>query len=655
MIRIGRVLIVAVAAVAVAHDGTETLAQDARQLVENAKVSPAETARLVAVLESDAPVYDKAIACKKLAVVGTTEAVPVLAALLSDATLAHYARYALEPMPEGAVDEALRNAAGKLDGKLLVGVLNTIGNRKDAGAIDTLAKRLSDSDPAVAAAAAAALGRIGTVRAARILNKTLESAPAATKAAVADSCLACAEGLLARNNQKAAVAMYDAVLAADLPKHLKLAATYGAIRTLGDDGLDRALEQLGAKDKDFFNVGLRMVREFDGSDVTKALLASLKSVDGVRKILVIRALADRGDEEALPAVLEAAKAGPPELRLAAIRSLKQLGDASAVTLLLDTAVGADEAAAQAAQAVLEALEGSEVDSAIVAKLAGDDPKARPVAIALAGRRRIRSAIPALLKAAEGSDQATRVAALGALGETVGVDKLSVLVARAVSLGSPEETAAAKEALAAACGRLPREACAAELVGSLPEAPLETKQFLFGLLGSVGGETAIKALSAAARDPNVEVQDAATRVLGEWMTADAAGVLLELAKSPDSKFRIRALRGYIRIPRQLALSPDQRLAMCREALAVADRLDEKKLILGVLVRNPSPEVLAFAVEMLDSPGAKNYAAAAAVSIGQKILRTDPGPVAEAMKKVLASGAGAGQANRAKALLSKVEKQ
>ena len=42
------------------------------------------------------------------------------------------------------------------------------------------------------------------------------------------------------------------------------------------------------------------------------------------------------------------------------------------------------------------------------------------------------------------------------------------------------------------------------------------------------------------------------LLGEWMTVDAAPVLLDLAKTaPEEKYQIRALRGYIRLARQFA--------------------------------------------------------------------------------------------------------
>ncbi len=97
---------------------------------------PPREKELLAVLRSDTPPADKAIACKQLAIYGSSEAVPDLAKLLSDPQLASWARIALEAIPGPKPDEALRKAAESLQGDLLVGTINSIGVRRDAGAVE---------------------------------------------------------------------------------------------------------------------------------------------------------------------------------------------------------------------------------------------------------------------------------------------------------------------------------------------------------------------------------------------------------------------------------------------------------------------------------------------------------------------------------------
>ena len=61
-----------------------------------------ELNRLHAVVQSDASSFDKTVACKRLAVIGTKESVPILASLLSNEELSHAARLGLEAIPDPA-------------------------------------------------------------------------------------------------------------------------------------------------------------------------------------------------------------------------------------------------------------------------------------------------------------------------------------------------------------------------------------------------------------------------------------------------------------------------------------------------------------------------------------------------------------------------
>src|ERR1039457_4088042 len=129
-----------------------------------------QVAKLCAVLRSDAPQKEKADACRELARIGTKEAVAPLAALLPDYNLSHMARYGLETIPDPAVDQAFRDAAGKLHGRLLVGVIGSIGARRDPKAVGLLARFLRSTDSEFAQAAARALGKIGNAQAASAIE-----------------------------------------------------------------------------------------------------------------------------------------------------------------------------------------------------------------------------------------------------------------------------------------------------------------------------------------------------------------------------------------------------------------------------------------------------------------------------------------------------
>lgn len=313
---------------------------------------------LIAVLRSDAPPQDKAIACKKLAVDGSSEAVGDLAKLLSDPQLASWSRIALERFPEQRPDEALRKASESLDGNLLVGVLNSIGVRRDVNSAEMLTKRLRDKDEEVASAAAVALGRIGNAASATTLRAALTSGPAKVRSAAAEGCVLCAERLLAEGKTADAVALYDEVRKAELPKQRIVEATRGAILARKDEGIPLLIEQLRSTDKKLFEVALFTAREFPGSEVDKALAAELAKATPERGALIVQAMADRKETVVVAAVSKAAGSGPKPVRLAAIKALRQVGDASSVNALLETAIDADEDLALAAKATLADLPGT---------------------------------------------------------------------------------------------------------------------------------------------------------------------------------------------------------------------------------------------------------------------------------------------------------
>jgi len=100
--------------------------------------------------------------------------------------------------------------------------------------------------------------------------------------------------------------------------------------------------------------------------------------------------------------------------------------------------------------------------------------------------------------------------------------------------------------------------------------------------------------------------------------DAAPVLLDLAKTAaDEKYKVRALRGYIRLARQFTMPDADRARMCRTALETAERDAEKKLVLEVLERYPSGDTLQIALDAAKIPALKNDAAAIAMVIAQRV--------------------------------------
>jgi HEAT repeat protein len=595
--------------------------------------SPKKEADLIAVLHSKEPKSKKADACKDLAIYGSSKAVPALATLLSDEQLASWARIALEAIPGPEAEKALQDAVSSVHGELLVGVIDSIGVRRVAAAVAPLAGHLRDQDVPVASAAAAALGRIGNEQAAKALEDSLASAPPQVRSSIAEGLVLCGERALAEGHDAQAVAIYDKVRNSDVPKQRVLEATRGAILARRQEGIALLMEQLRSADKVMFQMGLGLAREFPGSQVDQVLAAELDRATPQQAALLLGAMADRKDTVVLSAVLKSATGGPREVRIAAVNAIGRVGDPTCLSPLLEMALDKDEELAKAAKGALADLPSKDVDKEIVARLNGAKGKIYPLLIELVGERRIQ-AVPDLVAALDSSDDAVREAALTSLGTTVPADKLSVLITQVVASKNAKDQPIAEKALKAASVRMgDREKCAAELAAAMQNAPTPIKLAIVRILADVAGTKALATLGEAAKSSDAELQDASSRLLGSWMTIDAAPVLLDLAKT-GGNYRVRALRGYIRIARQFTMGEAQRLEMCQNALATATQAAEKKLVLDVLKRYRNLETLRLACKLTrELPNLNNEATQAALTIARELGDEKHSATADDAKHIL----------------------
>ncbi|MGA2500644.1 MAG: HEAT repeat domain-containing protein, partial [Tepidisphaeraceae bacterium] len=590
--------------------------------------------KLIDVLKSDAPREAKADALRQLAIVGTKDAVPVIAPLLLDEQLSHMARYALEPIADPSVDAALRDALGKAKGRPLVGVIGSLGIRKDVKAIDALTKFLSDADPDVAQAAARALGRIGTAEAAKAIEGAVAGTPAGNQLAFCEGLFRIADTFAAAGQNDAAIAIFDNVRKLNSPLHqVRSAALRGAILARQKDGIALLKESLVGKDPILFAAAAGTSREMPGAEVTQVLCDSLRGSSVDNQMVIFQALGRRKDAAALPTVLAAAKTGEKALRLVAIACAAEIGDPSAAPALLELMGDADKDVATLAKENFASLPGQAVDDAVLAMFNGQDSDKRDLALDLIARRRMLASLPAVIKTAADPDPALRGNAIRKLGELAGpADLPALLDILGKAEGGDIDTAA--QTISTVCQKTEKpEECVAKIAPLLAPATRDRKIAIVRILGGIGGNEALGVLRGVLKDAATpaEVRSAAIRALGNWKSADAAPDLLALAKSGADNEKMFGLRSYLGMAGRAELPGDQRLEMCRNAATLVQRPEEKKILLGALGNINSPDALPLIAPHIDDPATSNEAVAAAVSSAERVLQAKLAP-ADAAKLV-----------------------
>src|SRR5205085_1460946 len=109
-----------------------------------------------------------------------------------------------------------------------------------------------------------------------------------------------------------------------------------------------------------------------------------------------------------------------------------------------------------------------------------------------------------------------------------------------------------------------DACATDLAAWLPKLRPPQQCALLRVLTGVGGTKAMETIRAAIDNHDLDIHGAAVRALSSWNTPDAAPQLLGLIrKGPSPTDGALYLRGYLRFAGQPDVTPDKRLAMCRD--------------------------------------------------------------------------------------------
>ena len=118
-------------------------------------------------------------------------------------------------------------------------------------------------------------------------------------------------------------------------------------------------------------------------------------------------------------------------------------------------------------------------------------------------------------------------------------------------------------------------------------------------------------------------------------------------------KVLALRGYIRLA-ALQAEPAKAVESLKDAMSLAGRDEDKRLVLAALGNVPLVESLTLVAASVDSPTLGEEACLAAVAIAEKIVQANGDQVALVMQQVIKRTANKDLAARAEAVAAKVKK-
>ena len=393
------------------------------------------------------------------------------------------------------------------------------------------------------------------------------------------------------------------------------------------------VELVGDADRDMRALGLQQIREeVPGEAATKRFAELVPTLGPEGQAALLEALGDRGDPAARPVVLDMLQAEQEPVRAAALRALGPLGTVEDVAALMGKAAEGSDLEKQAARQALVRLKGDDVNQAVVAAMSKGKPGAKVELLGVLAARNAKEALPTVMESVADADPAVRLAALGALRYLADEKNAAGIVGLVKGAKDDAERRKAELALLMVCTR-GGPSCAEPIIAGLGDANEPARIALLHALARTGGPKALEAVVARLQDDDEAVRDEAVRALSVWRDPAVKPHLLTLAKeSKRERHQVLAVRGLVRLARAQEEKPAD-LAGLTEAMGLAKRPGERRLVLGALADVASAESLALAADALGDRAVAEEACFATVMIAEEMEDGNKDEVRAAMQKVL----------------------
>ncbi|MBE3070942.1 MAG: hypothetical protein IMZ66_11970, partial [Planctomycetes bacterium] len=201
-----------------------------------------------------------------------------------------------------------------------------------------------------------------------------------------------------------------------------------------------------------------------------------------------------------------------------------------------------------------------------------------------------------------------------------------------------------------------EATVSAAIAEMPQVGAAGRASLLRVLGRLGGEKALGAVRGALKNEDAGIRDAAIRALAEWPDGAALGDLLGVARSAtDVQAKVLALRGFARLASEASgLKAEQLAPLFAEAMPLAVRPEEKKVLLGAMAKVPCVETMRLAAGSLTDAALRDEAGLAVVQIAEAVWRYHVDEAKAAVRQVLEAAPAQAVKDRAAAIVVAMSK-
>ncbi|MEK7728169.1 MAG: family 16 glycoside hydrolase, partial [candidate division KSB1 bacterium] len=390
------------------------------------------------------------------------------------------------------------------------------------------------------------------------------------------------------------------------------------VTALGAETLPDLLAVMDRDDVRLQDAALQLAGEISGETATAQWVNKMKQVAPAVRARIVTMLGGRGDKSALPALREALRDTNETVALAAIPALVNLAGKESAPILLQTlqATPSVEQVAAIKLAVLS-LPLDQNFSQMIALLPKVASPARVALLEVLGSRSAHLAFEAVAVATSANERNVRLAAIKALESISQPNDLPRLIDLMLAAKSESEISALQKAIVTIAAQIDEvEKRAEPVLIKQKNSGAEQQSKLLQTLSRLGGSQGFEAVLAQTKNANADIRDAAIRAMTDWPEPQALPELLRLAREEkDLSYHVLALRGAMRLLGAADFSAAEKLRLYREAMSLARRGEEKKLVLAGLANVKSIAALDFVSAFFDEDTLSLEAALAAIKIAE----------------------------------------
>ncbi len=307
-----------------------------------------------------------------------------------------------------------------------------------------------------------------------------------------------------------------------------------ALERLGGAEDEELVRELGSADSARRVLLLPLARR---TSTAAAVSVCLGDPDAAVRAAACEALARIGNPTVVASLFTQLADENPRVSQAAVGAVQSLGSADTERLALAAARSANATERRAALRILSYFGYASALPIFAAAIAGDDARARDIAVHGLPFVDDPRAMEHLLAATRASSERLRGAAMRALGQSRGGDPR---VTSALLRGLADDDAWVRYYAIQSLGRLGVEAAASAISARVADPAGQVRVAAIEALSHLRGEIAFAALRAAAGADDADLRRAALVGLGLSRRAEAEGILLAAAVDLDPATRLVAV-------------------------------------------------------------------------------------------------------------------